>query len=164
MEKIFYLLKDFGQRRIKKINDRKRFFTLLEERKLASLTTFTEKNLLNSREELNEFIETYRNKSKKRRYVDFNQGIDSRYVNEENMALLSQLPIRPMRIAFDHISLRDIYENAVRLADKYGVQTLSNYILFNYKGVPLLLSILSFGLLATVASFLWNKWPRKNKA
>ncbi|MCI5191120.1 MAG: hypothetical protein D3905_15305 [Candidatus Electrothrix sp. AS4_5] len=96
----------------------------------------TKDRLLESRDEINEFIDIYRNKSKKRRYLDFNQGIDSRYVNEENMALLSQLPIRPMRIAFDHICLSDVYENAVRLADKYGVKRLSNYILFNYKDKP----------------------------
>ena len=136
LEKIFYFLKEFGQRRIKNFNDREQYFNLLEERQLNSLATLTEKKLLSSKDKLNEFIETYRNKSRKMRYVDFNQGIDSRYVNEENMALLSQLPIRPMRIAFDHISLCDIYENAVRLADKYGVKRLSNYILFNYKDKP----------------------------
>ncbi|MCI5130574.1 MAG: hypothetical protein D3904_03410, partial [Candidatus Electrothrix sp. EH2] len=136
LEKIFHLLQDFGKRRIKNSNERERFFNLLEERQLNSLATLTEKKLLSSKYELNEFIEKYRNKSRKMRYVDFNQGIDSRYVNEENMALLSQLPIRPMRIAFDHISLCDIYENAVRLADKYGVKQLSNYILFNYKDKP----------------------------
>ncbi|MCI5179701.1 MAG: hypothetical protein D3911_10380 [Candidatus Electrothrix sp. AW3_4] len=136
LEKIFHLLQDFGQRRIKKSNDREQFFNLLEERQLNSLATLTEKELLSSKNDLNEFIEKYRNKSKKMRYVDFNQGIDSRYVNEENMALLSQLPIRPMRIAFDHISLCGVYENAVRLADKYGVKQLSNYILFNYKDKP----------------------------
>lgn len=136
LEKIFYLLQEFGQRRIKNFNDREQYFNLLEERQLNSLATLTEKKLLSSKDELNEFIETYRNKSKKMRYVDFNQGIDSRYVNEENMALLSQLPIRPMRIAFDHISLCDIYKNAVRLAEKYGVKRLSNYILFNYKDKP----------------------------
>ena len=41
-----------------------------------------------------------------------------------------------MRIAFDHISLKDKYENAIRLADKYGVKELSNYILFNYVDKP----------------------------
>lgn len=41
-----------------------------------------------------------------------------------------------MRIAFDHISLKDKYINAIRLADKYGVKELSNYILFNYVDKP----------------------------
>ncbi len=136
LKKIFYLLQDFGKIKIKNSNDREQYFNLLKERQLNSIETLTEKNILSSKDVLNEFIEKYRNKTKKMRYVDFNQGIDSRYVNEENMALLSQLPIRPMRIAFDHISLCDIYENAVRLADKYGVKQLSNYILFNYKDQP----------------------------
>jgi len=52
------------------------------------------------------------------------------------MKLLSQIPIRPMRISFDHISLKDKYINAIRLADKYGIKELSNYILFNYVDKP----------------------------
>lgn len=41
-----------------------------------------------------------------------------------------------MRLAFDHIALQKQYEKAVRLADKFGVRILSNYILFNYKDKP----------------------------
>jgi hypothetical protein len=136
LKKIFHLLQDFGKKRIKDSNAREQYLKLIEERQLNSLATLKEENIFDSKDEVNEFIEKHRNKSRKMRYVDFNQGIDSRYVNEENMALLSQIPIRPMRIAFDHISLCDIYENAVRLADKYGVKLLSNYILFNYKDKP----------------------------
>lgn len=136
LEKAYHLLTDFGRRRIKKIEVQKQYYQLLRDRGLDSWATFTKENLLDARDEINEFIENYRNKAKKKRYVDFNQGIDCRYVNEENMKLLSMLPIRPMRIAFDHIALREPYENAIRLADKYGVRTLSNYILFNYRDKP----------------------------
>lgn len=136
LEKLYHLLIDFGKRRIKKIEVQKQYYSLLRDRGLYSWATFTKESLLDTKDEINEFIEKYRNKARKKRYVDFNQGIDCRYVNEENMKLLSQLPIRPMRVAFDHIALRKPYENAIRLADKYGVRRLSNYILFNYRDKP----------------------------
>jgi hypothetical protein len=70
------------------------------------------------------------------RHVDFNQGIDSRLLNETNMELLSQLAVYPLRIAFDHVDLTDIYCSKVRLAAKYGIPNLSNYVLFNYEDDP----------------------------
>jgi hypothetical protein len=70
------------------------------------------------------------------RFVDFNQGTDARYVTEENMKLMSKIPIRPLRIAFDHLAIKDIYQNAVRLAAKYGIKDLSNYILYNFQDKP----------------------------
>ncbi|MFQ5824522.1 MAG: hypothetical protein ACE5JB_10745, partial [bacterium] len=137
LQKIFTLLSEFGYKRIKKLEDREKYLRLLADNGLDSLPTFTKESLLNCRDVINEFIEKYRNKSRKQRYVDFNQGIDCRYIDEDKMKLLSQLPIRPMRIAFDYLSLRKPYENAVRLADKYGVRELSNYILFNYRDKPI---------------------------
>lgn len=70
------------------------------------------------------------------RHVDFNQGIDSRLLNEQNMELLSQLAIYPLRIAFDHVDLTNVYCKQVRLAAKYGIPNLSNYVLFDYKDDP----------------------------
>ncbi|MBX2999451.1 MAG: radical SAM protein [Caldilineaceae bacterium] len=135
MDQIHDLLQTF-RNRIKSSSERKRYDELLNECHLNSVNTINKETLLDSKNLINEFVEKYRNKSPKQRYIDFNQGIDCRYVNEENMALLSQLPIRPMRIAFDYLALRKPYENAIRLADKYGVRTLSNYILFNYQDKP----------------------------
>ncbi len=71
-----------------------------------------------------------------RRYVDFNQGIDVRLLNEDNMELMSQLSLKPLRIAFDSIRLEKLYTEKVHLAHKYGVRHLSNYILFNYDDTP----------------------------
>lgn len=136
LRKISMFLDEFGQTRIKKAETRTEYYRLLQEHGLDNHETIKKESVLAIKNALNEYIEKYRNKSKKKRYIDFNQGIDCRYVNEVNMALLAQLPIRPMRIAFDHIALRQPYENAVRLADKYGVRRLSNYILFNYKDKP----------------------------
>ena len=135
LEKIYLVLLEF-RGKIKSAQLRSKYNELLFSRQLDSLETICIENLLDSRCEINEYIDKFRNKTQKRRYVDFNQGIDCRYVNEENMALLSKLPIRPMRVAFDYLALRKPYENAIRLADKYGVRTLSNYILFNYRDKP----------------------------
>jgi len=70
------------------------------------------------------------------RGVDFNQGVDARYLSEKKMALLAKTAIRPLRIAFDHISMKDLYISCIRLAAKYGVVKLSNYILYNYTDTP----------------------------
>jgi hypothetical protein len=76
-------------------------------------------------------------KSSKIRIVDFNQGIDSRLVNDGNMKKLSEINIRPLRIAFDHWELREVYESAVRIAVRNGITHLSNYLLYNYNDKPI---------------------------
>ncbi len=136
LQKIYAFLQEFGNRRIRNTKIREQYYQLLHERKFDYCWSFTKQNLLNSKDEINKFIEKYRHKTPKRRYVDFNQGLDCRYLDEEKMKLLSQLPIQPMRIAFDKLSLRELYEKAVRLAVKYGIRHLSNYILFNYDDTP----------------------------
>jgi hypothetical protein len=70
------------------------------------------------------------------RRVDFNQGIDARLLTEQNMFLLSQIAIVPLRIAFDDVKLTKTYIDKIRLASKYGIKRLSNYILFNYNDTP----------------------------
>lgn len=70
------------------------------------------------------------------RFVDFNQGVDARLLNEEKMELLSQLALKPLRIAFDNIALEKLYTEKVRLAHKHGLKQLSNYILFNFDDTP----------------------------
>lgn len=86
--------------------------------------------------ELLPIIEKYRNKISKARYLDFNQGVDGRKINDDNMKQLARLAIRPLRIAFDDIKLKDKYCDAVRIAHKHGIKEISNYILFNYKDKP----------------------------
>lgn len=70
------------------------------------------------------------------RYVDFNQGMDARELTEEKMQLLSLLPIKPFRLAFDSLSIKDEYEKAIRLAARYGVKHFSNYLLYNFADHP----------------------------
>lgn len=92
--------------------------------------------MLDHEEELSPIIEKYRSKAKKARYLDFNQGVDGRKINDENMAQLARLAIHPLRIAFDDIHLKDVYCKAVRTAHRHGIKEISNYILFNYKDKP----------------------------
>lgn len=72
------------------------------------------------------------------RFIDFNQGTDARLLTEEIMQQLARLEIRPLRIAFDHADDENvrIYIEAQRLAARYHVKTLSNYILFNFEDTP----------------------------
>lgn len=92
--------------------------------------------MLEHEEELSPIIDKYRSKAKKARYLDFNQGVDGRKINDENMEQLARLAIHPLRIAFDDIKLKDVYCKAVRTAHRHGINQISNYILFNYKDKP----------------------------
>ena len=75
-------------------------------------------------------------KTKKKRFVDFNQGLDARLLTEKKMKKLAEIPLEPMRLAFDDIYYKDHYIRAVRLANKYGQKNMSNYILYNFKDTP----------------------------
>ena len=71
-----------------------------------------------------------------KRHVDFNQGIDARLLTKEKMGLLSGIAVDPLRIAFDNIKYKNMYIEKTRLAAEFGIRTLSNYILFNFKDTP----------------------------
>ncbi len=70
------------------------------------------------------------------RHVDFNQGLDIRLLTEDKMALLSDIPISPFRLAFDMISLEELYISRVVLASDYGVRNISTYVLYNFEDTP----------------------------
>ena len=111
-------------------------YNVLDNYQLLNFETTTKENLLAAYLELRDLNEKFRNKVPKLRYVDFNQGTDARYVTDEFMKLMSEIPIRPLRIAFDYIGMKDKYINAVTLAAKYGIKELSNYILYNFNDKP----------------------------
>ena len=75
-------------------------------------------------------------KTRKRRFIDFNQGLDPRLLTERKMKRLSEISLEPMRLAFDDIATKEPYVKAVRLAHKYGQKDMSNYVLYNYKDSP----------------------------
>ena len=112
-------------------------YDLLKDNHLLEEYTATKSAILATYDELKPYFEQYYSNRPKRRYVDFNQGIDARLITDENMAKLAEIPIRPVRIAFDHWSLRKKYEEAVRTAVRYGHTNLSNYILYNFEDDPI---------------------------
>lgn len=72
------------------------------------------------------------------RRVDFNQGVDARILCKDPMYLreLATICLKPLRIAFDHLGLREPYEKAVRYAHEFGLTELSNYMLYNFHDSP----------------------------
>ncbi len=112
------------------------FYKLLEEYHLLDFNTVTKDNILAIYPVIKDLFESHRTKSSRLRYVDFNQGVDARLIDDEKMKLLSEIPIKPLRIAFDNLAIKDIYINAIKLAAKYDIKNLSNYLLYNEKDKP----------------------------
>jgi len=73
-----------------------------------------------------------------KRRVDFNQGVDARILAKSPMYLkeMSKICVSPLRIAFDHIGVRKVYDTAVRMAADNGITSLSNYMLYNFMDTP----------------------------
>lgn len=117
-------------------NQQQGLYNLMSENNLLNINTVTKDSLLSIYPLVKDLFEKNRNKSLKSRYVDFNQGIDARLITDEKMRLLSQIPIKPLRIAFDKIEDKEIYVESIRLAAKYGIRDLSNYLLYNEKDKP----------------------------
>jgi hypothetical protein len=72
------------------------------------------------------------------RRVDFNQGVDARILCKNPIYLreLATTCLKPLRIAFDHLGLKGPYEKAVRFAHEFGLDELSNYMLYNFHDGP----------------------------
>ncbi len=112
------------------------FYNILDKYSLMSSDTTTKGNLISCYPEIKDTYERMRSKKPMPRYVDFNQGTDCYFVTEEKMKLLSEIPINPLRIAFDDIKMKAPYVKAIELSAQYGIKRLSNYILYNYKDSP----------------------------
>ena len=104
--------------------------------KLLNINSVTKKNIFKIYPEIKETFEKYRNKTPKLRYVDFNQGVDARLINEENIKLISEIAIKPLRIAFDSMFYEKVYVKAIKLAAKHNIRNLSNYLLYNEQDKP----------------------------
>lgn len=112
-------------------------YDLLEEHHLLKDYTAKKEAILSTYDVVkSHFEEIYSKKRPRKRYVDFNQGIDSRLITSENMKKMFEIPVRPVRIAFDHWELHEVYEQSIRTAVAQGHTSLSNYVLYNFKDKP----------------------------
>lgn len=120
-------------KQIENIHGAKQHLVLLDNNVLASKNF--EKIIYDIRD-LGFYKDAIDPKTKRKRYVDFNQGVDARHLTKEKIKLLATIPINPLRIAFDNIKYEKIYSRCVRLAAEQGIKHLSNYILYNYADTP----------------------------
>lgn len=93
------------------------------------------KYLLDNRDIVVDFYERYAF-HKITRYVDFNQGLDARLFTEEKAEKMANLAVKPCRIAFDKLKLRDEYFTAMEFAIQHGIKYFSNYLLYNFEDRP----------------------------
>jgi hypothetical protein len=63
--------------------------------------------------------------------IDFNQGLDCRLLSEDKVKLLSQIKIKPLRLAFDNCSEEGYIQEGIRLAQKHGFKDIRVYVLYN---------------------------------
>lgn len=122
--------------RLKDEDEKSNLYMKFEENHCLYHYTATKEAILDLDEVVRPLYEKTHKPSKKKRIVDFNQGIDSRLITPENMSKLAEVNIYPLRIAFDHWKLHDIYEKSVRTAVKSGIRNLSNYLLYNFEDKP----------------------------
>lgn len=111
-------------------------YSMRESKNLLYHISATKDKILEFDSDVSELFEKYYKHNKRTRYIDFNQGLDARLINDENISKLAEINIRPLRIAFDHYEQREIYSRAVRLAAKHGIRNMSNYLLYNFYDRP----------------------------
>lgn len=74
--------------------------------------------------------------NRRKRKVDFNQGLDIRLIKKKHLKKLSTISLNPLRLAFDDIKLEKIYRKKLNWALEYGFKEISSYILFNFNDTP----------------------------
>lgn len=122
--------------KLKDETEKTEFYLKLEEAHCLYHYTASKQAIFELDEYVRPLYEKTHKPSKRKRIVDFNQGIDSRLITESNMTKLAEVNIYPLRIAFDHWKLKDIYEKSIRTAVKSGIKNLSNYLLYNFEDKP----------------------------
>jgi hypothetical protein len=89
---------------------RKEYLDILVRYDLLDVERVSKRNLIWANKHIAPYFEKFRSKALRLRSVDFNQGTDARYVTDDLMRLMSEIPIKPLRIAFDYIGMKGIIQ------------------------------------------------------
>ena len=137
IRKSWKLLKDLNEMRSLNEEARTFIYRIREENGLLHVNTCTKEALIKTYKDFAPYFEKKYAKQKGRlRYIDFNQGVDARLFNDERVSLLSRIPVRPLRIAFDDIKTEKAYTKALSMSVNAGMKDFSNYLLYNFKDTP----------------------------
>lgn len=137
IRKCYHLLSELNS--MKSLNEdiRTHIYSIRERYGLLHPETCTKEAIEETYKEFAPYFEKiYAKQTGRLRYVDFNQGVDARLFTEERVKLLSEIPLRPLRIAFDDIKTEKAYIKALKLSITYGMKDFSNYLLYNFKDKP----------------------------
>ena len=122
--------------RISNSEDKGNFYQRREELGLLFPESVTRESVIALHELAKPLHDKHFKKFKRIRFIDFNQGLDGRLADADKMKKVSEIAIRPLRIAFDHWSMKDTYVQSIKTAAEYGIKNLSNYLLYNFKDHP----------------------------
>lgn len=137
IRKSWKLLKELNEMRSLNEEARTFIYRVREENGLLHVNTCTKGALIKTYKDFAPYFEKKYAKQKGRlRYIDFNQGVDARLFNDERVSLLSRIPVRPLRIAFDDIKTEKAYTKALSMSVNAGMKDFSNYLLYNFKDTP----------------------------
>lgn len=137
IRKAFKLLQELNEMKRFSEDERTEIYATRDKYGLLSLDTCTREALIESYHIFAPYFQKrYSNIKGKRRIIDFNQGVDARLFTEEIVTALSEIAIRPLRIAFDDIRTKQKYLNAIEMSIKLGLKDFSNYLLYNFTDKP----------------------------
>lgn len=140
IRKGYKLLAELNESKVLKESEREEVYALREKYGLLHPETCTKKALIGSYIEFNKYFDNIKAKKRsigRNRFVDFNQGVDARLFTEDIVKLLRDIPVRPLRIAFDNIKTEKAYTKALTLSVQQGMKDFSNYLLYNFEDEPI---------------------------
>lgn len=90
------------------------------------------------RDRILDYLASYRNVSRKRVEVDFNQGLDARLVTPDTAKQLASLKTKTIRLAYDNLGDRTAIATAIENLANAGIskKKILVYMLFNYTDSP----------------------------
>ncbi len=125
-------------RKIEKKPEGETVFKSLYNHHVFKLITSTKEELLAAYDEIAPVYHKRKTQNRPRqRIVDFNQGVDARLFTPHMAEQFGRIAISPLRIAFDHIEIKETYINALRMSANNGIRNFSNYLLYNFNDKPI---------------------------